>query len=181
MTVLVKPPRRGPKPRRRIARKAPIRRSCTSLARVSRIRPMSKSKRARDEREAATLCSRITLAEAGYRCEAVDGYLELGAGKFALVFERCLREATDCMHVLSKASQPSLRFELSNLIAGCRTHHDILGSAKLAGPCEMRDLYIRLRGERAWRNLVTLASRQKTFGPEVLEQLRARAVALGIR
>ena len=166
MTLLPKPERTGPAPRKPIARKTRLRRSCTPIARVSRVRPMSRSKRSQMEREAATLASKITRRDMPYCVAALKG---------------CSVMTTDAMHVCGKKAFPALAFELDNLLGGCRSCHRKLGSARLAGRSPMRALLIRIRGRECWERLLSRHAAAKTFGPDVLESLRQVARETGVK
>ena len=163
MTAIPKPERTGRASRKPLPRKTRLRRSCTPIARVSRVRPMSRSKRSQMEREAATLCSRITLARHPI-CEHCRTAL-----------------STEAAHVLAKGSWPAARFELSNLVALCHACHLELNEARLVGHSPMREFYIATRCRGAWNRLVWIASQQKTFGPDVLASLRQEARETGVK
>jgi hypothetical protein len=149
--------------RQPIARRAPIARSS------SRPSPMRQSETAELEREAQRLAGRICEKRAGGWCEICRW------------IDRVLRQGCDPMHVLAKGAFPNIRFDVENLIWGCRGHHEQLRSATLdeSEPSPMRVAYIRLRGREAWNRLVLRARLVKTFRPEVVAELRGLAAELG--
>jgi hypothetical protein len=103
MAALPKPPARGPKPRKRIARTKTLAKSTIKRARSRSERPSYRSlvERADD------LCR--TLA----RARAAEGMCQV-----------CLiRPWHDCMHGFIKGKFPHLRHDLDNLLMGCRSCH----------------------------------------------------------
>jgi hypothetical protein len=154
-----------PKPVKPVRVRQPLRRGAP-LKRGKRPRARKAGATADLRRDATALCSRITLHDAPCISCAVIGIL---------------RPSTDAMHVLSKASRPSVRYALENLLPGCRDCHNRLGSATLAGPSPMRDLYEwAWGGPGAWARLVEMSRQPSPYLPEIVAELRMTARRLGI-
>lgn len=101
--ALEKPAPRGPKPRTRIARGAPPRRSCRPIARRARPRQIRRTETAALVREADRLFSKLVLR--------------------VPVCRNCGKRATDTAHHISRR-YTATRWNLDNASPLCRRCHD---------------------------------------------------------
>lgn len=117
-------------------------------------------------RECTRLASAITKARANGQCQAC-----------APARYHC---GTDAAHIWAKSTYPGAEFELDNLVWLARSCHEFMGSARLVGPCEMRDLAVTLRGRKRVEDLRMLGLGKGRPVQEQLESLRAEAKRMGI-
>jgi hypothetical protein len=106
--MLPKPPRRGPAPRRYIARRATVPR------RSARGRRRHTSAHLLELRAQERLADRL----AAFLVEQREGVMAQDPG--------CIRRGTDPHHLLPKSSHPNLRWDLDNLAWISRAFHDWL-------------------------------------------------------
>ncbi len=170
MTPVVKPTRRGPKPRTRLKRSTvPLRRGCPPR-RTTRPRPMAKGPRAAMEREAWRLSSAICRKLAGYSCvrctvpghEIFEGGVQLAAA-----------------HVIRRGYE-AIKNDQRNLLCLCDDCHRFLREAPPGKESRMKAFYVERFGAAAFAEMERLAGPAAKFDPRILPLLRIRATLLGI-
>ena len=108
MSALPKPARRGPKPRKPIARCSAPRRSAKRLPRVTQ------TERGKEEARLNGLFSRVIRLR----------------DEVCQIQMSCYRRATDAAHLFPKGSHPRLRWDLRNAAGACRDCHTFIDSHK---------------------------------------------------
>lgn len=102
---LLKPPRRGPKPPKRIARKKPVPRASRPIVRHVRVARVSAKR------------PRVVTADSRWSAAVMK--------RDRRTCQLCGRLSTDAHHVYGKKAHPKLRHVLDNGIALCRLNHDM--------------------------------------------------------
>lgn len=125
-----KPARRGPKPRKPIARSAPPRRSAKRIPRVTQ------TARGKEEARLNDLFSdvirlRDEVCQINVRCKPSGS--DVGDLGFYLK-----RYADDAAHLFPKGSHPRLRWDLRNAVGACRDCHTYMDTHKAAREAFMR-------------------------------------------
>ena len=92
------------------------------------------------DKEILSLCRKIVMKRDGYKCRV----------------EGCERAATDTVHIIDRDVQIT-RYDLSNLYAGCRRHHNhdkpldlIQQHIKVVGHKEVFMLYVLAQEHKIW-------------------------------
>lgn len=163
--LLLPKPVPEPRPRRSpIARRVALKRG-PAPKRRARPRAIRQTETAALRRECRALCSRITLARCGYRCEC-----------------GCGRRATDAAHGLSKGRHRSVEFDLDNLVGLARFPcHRRLGSARTNGGGEMSALMLQRKGVAAWTGVLRRSLLPEPDVRDRVVELRGIAAMEGCR
>lgn len=101
------------------------------------------------EKECDALCRKIVKKRAGYRCQV----------------PKCERAATDTVHIIDRDVQIT-RYDLSNMYAGCRKHHNH------DKPLDLIQQHIKVVGQEEVFRLCKLAQEHKIWYGWELKELR---------